>query len=281
MIVRSRTGEPRMADNGDHVARMSRAYSHETWDLYDELDRSLDPPGPDSLLDLAGEFLRPGATVLDAGCRDAAYLIRLVRAHDATGVGVDPVASHVEMARAAVAEAGLGDRIEIVHSGVESITHPDRHFDLVWCRDVLEQVGPLEGFMRGAARVLAPTGRMVAYTNLATDRLEPREIDMLGRHFGHVHRNLDEAHLTAAFRAAGFEIERRESVGTRWREYAEERTQPVSQSLLRLARLRRLRDSVVATRGQDVYDHVEANLHWLLFQFLGKIEPVIYLLRTR
>ena len=270
-----------MTHNADHVARMSRAYSNETWDLYEELDRSLEPAGPNSLLDFAGEFLRPGATILDAGCRDASYLIRLVRAHGASGVGVDPVAVHVEMARAAVAEAGLTDRIEIVHSGVESLTHPDHHFDLVWCRDVLEQVELLEEFMRGAARVLSPAGRMIVYTNLATDRLEAGESEMLGRHFGNVQRNLDEAHLTATFHAAGFEIERRESVGTQWREYAEERTQPVSQSLLRLARLRRLRDSVVATRGQDVYDHVEANLHWLLFQFLGKIEPVIYLLRTR
>jgi cyclopropane fatty-acyl-phospholipid synthase-like methyltransferase len=271
-----------MTDDAGHVARMSRAYSHETWDLYAELDRSLDPPGPDSLLDLAAGFLRPGATILDAGCRDAAYLVRLVRAHDATGVGADPVAVHVEMARAAVAEAGLADRIEIVHSGVESLGYPDRHFDLIWCRDVLEQVAPLEEFMRAAARMLAPTGRMIVYTNLATDRLEPREMEMLDRHFGNAgRRNLDERHLTAAFGAAGFRIERREPVGTRWREYAEERTQPVSRSLLQLARLRRLRDSVVATRGQDVYDHVEANLHWLLFQFLGKLEPVIYLLRTR
>lgn len=268
-----------MSDGEKHVRRMSRAYSNETWELYEQLDRSLDPEGPDSLLDVAAEFLDPGARILDAGCRDAAYLIRLVRAHDATGVGVDPVAVHVEMALTAVAEAGLAERIEIVHGGVESLATPDAEFDLVWCRDVLEQVEPLAAFMSQCARVLKPGHRMIAYTNLATDRLEPREDTMLTRHFGHVARNLDENNLRAAFDAAGLVVERRDAVGTRWREYAEERSQPVSQSLLRLARLRRLRDSVVATRGQDVYDHVEANLHWLLFQFLGKIEPVIYVLR--
>ncbi|HKE67369.1 MAG TPA: hypothetical protein VKB59_22410, partial [Micromonosporaceae bacterium] len=62
--------------------------------------------------------------------------------------------------------------------------------------------------------------------------------------------------------------------------WAEERTQPVSRSLLQLSRLRRQRDEIIATRGQDVYDHVEAQLHWLLFQFLGKFNPVIHVLRT-
>ena len=268
-----------MQDWQAHVDRMSRAYSDETWDLYEELDVTLDPTGPDLLLEMAAEYIDAGDIVLDAGCRDATYLVRLVRTNNASGVGVDPVAVHVDMARRAVAEADLTDRIQIVHGGVESLAYPDNHFDLVWCRDVLEQVEPLDAFMGASARMLRRGHRMIAYTNLATGRLGPEDVDMLGRHFGHVHRNLDERSLTGAFTGAGLTIERRVSIGTQWREYAEERTQPVSRSLLRLARLRRLRDSVVATRGQDVYDHVEANLHWLLFQFLGKLEPVIYVLR--
>jgi cyclopropane fatty-acyl-phospholipid synthase-like methyltransferase len=264
-----------------HLARMSRAYSPETWDLYAELDHSLDPAGPDSLYNTAAEFLRPGSVILDAGCRDAAHLIRLVTDHAATGVGVDPVAIHVEQAHTNVTDAGLADRITIVHGGVEGLAYPDRFFDLVWCRDVLEQVDPLEPFLRTCARVLRRGGRMIAYTNLATDRLEHSEWAMLGRHLGNVGANLREATLDAAFAEAGLVVERREEIGTQWREYAEERTQPVSLSLLRLARLRRMRDAVIAERGRDIYDHVEANLHWLLFQMLGKIEPVVYVLRHR
>ena len=30
--------------------------------------------------------------------------------------------------------------------------------------------------------------------------------------------------------------------------------------------------------GSDIYDHVEANLHWEVFQFLGKLAPVVYVL---
>jgi hypothetical protein len=63
-----------------------------------------------------------------------------------------------------------------------------------------------------------------------------------------------------------------------WREHAEERTQPVSRALLRLSRLRRQRDELVAEHGQDIYDHIETNLHWEVFQFLGKLQPVVYVL---
>ena len=74
------------------------------------------------------------------------------------------------------------------------------------------------------------------------------------------------------------EIERKDIIGTEWREYGEEHTQPASRALLRLSRLRRQREDIVAVHGQDIYEHVEANLHWEAFQFLGKLEPVIYVL---
>jgi hypothetical protein len=36
---------------------------------------------------------------------------------------------------------------------------------------------------------------------------------------------------------------------------------------------------VIRSHGEDIYRHVEANLHWELFQFLGKLQPVMCLLR--
>jgi hypothetical protein len=76
-------------------------------------------------------------------------------------------------------------------------------------------------------------------------------------------------------------IEDKEVIGAEWREYAEEPTRPTSNALLRLARLRRQREAVVGEHGEDSYRHVEANLHWDAFQFLGKLEPVVYLLHRR
>lgn len=262
-----------------HAANLARVYGGETWSVYDELDRSLDPRGPHWLHARAGEHLGAGAVILDMGCRDGADLIELARAHEVAGVGLEPVAVHVERARAAVTAAGLDQRIRIVHGAMEECDYPAGHFDFVWCRDVLEQVQPLAAALRRAARVLKPGGRMLVFTVVATGLLEPAEAAMLGRHLGNVPANLDESTLLGAFGAARLAVQDRDVIGTEWREYAEERHQPVSRALLRLARLRRQRERIVAGHGEDIYRHIEANLHWEVFQFLGKLEPVVYLLR--
>jgi hypothetical protein len=61
----------------------------------------------------------------------------------------------------------------------------------------------------------------------------------------------------------------------------EERRQPTSKALLRVARLRRQPDDIVNWRGQETYDHIEANLHHEVFLFLRKLEPVIHVLRKQ
>lgn len=265
----------------EHLANLSRVYSDETWRVYDRLDRSLAPRGPDWLHERAAAFLPPGSAVLDAGCRDAAHLIRLVRAGDGvTGVGVEPVAGHAARARAAVTAAGLDDRIRIVQTGMEDLGEPDGSFDLVWCRDVLEQVAPLVPALRQAARVLVPGGRLLVYTTVATDLLAPAEAAMLGNHLGNVAGNLAEDTIEAAFADAGLAVEDKDVIGTEWREYLEERGRGCSVALLRLARLRRQRETIVADHGYDIYRHVEANLHWEVFQALGKLRPIVYLLRA-
>jgi SAM-dependent methyltransferase len=259
---------------------LSRQYSPETWDVYERLGRSLDPSGPDVLFEVADRYLAAGCRIVDAGCRDAAHLVRLVGARArATGVGVDPVARHLAMARDTVAASGLGGRIELVLGTLEGAGRPAGSADLMWCRDTIEQVVALEEFLAAAARLLAPAGRMIIYTNLVTDRLEPGEVAMMRRHFGVVLANVDKRRLLNAYRAAGLVLQETVVVGSQWREWAEERTQPVSRALLQLSRLRRQRDEIVAERGLDLYEHVEANLHWLLFQFLGKFEPVVHVLR--
>jgi SAM-dependent methyltransferase len=262
-----------------NLDRLTREYGPTTWDVYDRLDHTLEPRRPDSLHELARVYLRPGAVILDAGCRDAEHLIKLVQDNDAVGVGVDPVAIHIERARAAVEDAELTDRIVLHHGVMHDLPHPDGHFDFVWCRDVVEQVDDLAGALRELVRATKSDARMVVYTVFATELLDERDDAMLRRHLGFVDGNLDRARVEAAFERSGFEIELVDEVSTEWREYAEERTQPASRALLRLARLRRQRDHIVREHGQDIFDHVEANLHWEVFQLLGKLSPIVYVLR--
>ena len=200
------------------------------------------------------------------------------QAKNVIGVGVDPVEIHIERARAAVEAAGLDDQITLHQGVIHNLPHDEGLFDFVWCRDVLEQVDDLDGALAELVRVMKPPARLLVYTTVATDLLDGRDAEMMNRHLGNVYGNLDVSKVEASFRRAGLGIEHKDLICTEWREYAEERCQPVSRKLLHLARLRRQRDDIVAIHGQDIYDHVEANLHWELFQFLGKLLPVVYVL---
>jgi ubiquinone/menaquinone biosynthesis C-methylase UbiE len=263
-----------------NLRNISRVYSHETWDVYDFLTRSLNPRSSDSLMEVASEYLSPGSVVLDAGCRDALHLIRLIQEYDVTGVGVDPVAIHIARGKKAVAETGLETRITLVQGVMHELPYPDAHFDFVWCRDVVEQVENLRGALDEIRRVLKPSRYMLVFTVFATDRLEPKEKQLLNQHLGNVPANLVEDNVETAFSDVGFMIERKEAVGTEWCEYAEERTKPASRKLLQLSRLRRQRETIIERFGQDIYEHVEANLHWEVYQLLGKLQPTTYVLRN-
>jgi len=263
----------------DHLQAVTRVYGPEAWDVYALLDRSLDPRGPHAMVELALEQLPPSAAVLDVGCRDASHLIELVRSAGGSGAGLEPVPLLAARARDAVAEAGLDDRIRIIEGVMQSIPLPDASFDLVWCRDVIEIVEELDAGLTEIARVLRPQGRALVFTVFTTDRLEPSEADLLvGQNLTLVAENLVEANVESAFRRAGLRVAVKDVIGTEWREHAEERTKPVSRDLLRLARLRRRRDEIVAQAGEEIYRHAESNLHWSVYQFLGKLVPVVYVL---
>ncbi len=264
----------------DHLRAVSRVYGPETWDVYELLDRSLNPRGPEAMLTLAAERLTPASVVLDVGCRDGSHLIQLVRATGARGVGIDPTRRLLERAREAVVGAGLDGRIQIVEAAMLSIPFPEASFDLVWCRDLIEVVEDLDAGFAELERVLRPGGHVIVYTVFATDRLEPKEAaSLFGQSLALVPANLVEENVEAAFSRAGLAIDLKDVIGTEWREHAEERTQPVSRDLLRLARLRRRRDAIVEQAGEDIYAHVESNLHWLVYVLLGKLLPTVYVLR--
>ncbi len=120
----------------------------------------------------------------------------------------------------------------------------------------LDCVG-MDEHLRAVSRVYGPETWEVY--ELLDRSLDPRGPDAL--------LTLAGEHLTA------------DVVGTEWREHLEERTQPVSRDLLRLARLRRDRQRIVEAAGEEIYRHIESNLHWGVFQFLGTLLPTVYVLR--
>ncbi|MEX1103972.1 MAG: class I SAM-dependent methyltransferase [Dehalococcoidia bacterium] len=266
-------------DGRDRIAHLDRIYNDRHYPLYSDLEVSSHPAGPQSLHELAGSLLTTGSRILDAGCRDATHLIHLVRTNGCQGVGVDPLRWHVERAVTAVAGNGLGGSICIEQGVIERLPHPPASFDLVWCRDVLTLLPDLDTAAAEFARVLSPDGHAVIYVNVATELLEPREAERINGPLGNVAASMNRERIESAFARAGLAIAEVREVGTEWREYEEETTRPVSDELLKLARLRRRRDEIVSKYGQETYDTAEASLHWLPYQLLGKLNPIIYVLR--
>ena len=172
----------------------------------------------------------------------------------------------------------LDQRIEIRRGVMEQTDEADGSVDVVWCRDVLEVISDVQAGLGEVARVLKSSGAAVIYTLFATSRLEPREAAAF-QPLGNVPQNLERARVEAAFEQAGFRVERLEEIGTEFTEYNEEQMHSVSASLLRLARLRRRREEVIRRFGNDKYDLWEASLHWSAYLLLGKLEPVVYVLR--
>ena len=257
---------------------MDNIYSESFWTLFDDLDASLNPAGPEQLYHIADPYLHTGHRLLDVGCRDARHLIELVRRHDATGIGLDPVPWHVGRARTAVDAAGLAGQITIRLGVAEDLDEETASIDTIWCRDVIEVLPELPTALAEMRRVLRPGGHLIAYTNLQRGPVDPGETATIHEPLGNVVANLAEADLEAAFGAVGFAIDAKHVIGTEWREYLEEHDHAVSRDLLRLARLRRNPDRFIERYGPDAYRTAEASLQWGLHQFLGRFVPVIYVL---
>jgi SAM-dependent methyltransferase len=237
--------------------------------LRDALERSLEPRGLDSLYEMFGSLgPKPGDLVLDAGAAKAKHAIRLVQEFGVRAIALEPLSVHRELARAAIAEAGLGDRIEVVEGAIEAIPLPDASVDWIWCRDVLVHVDARPGLVE-LARVLRPGGALLAYVTLATGRLEPRERDELVDAIAI--KTFDAERLEQAAVDAGFRLRSVDRLGSEWRErMTEDETWNGGEDLLHIARLRR--------GGHDGPEAAAAwgGLVWGVYQMLGKLCPTVY-----
>ena len=85
-----------------------------------------------SLGDLAARLDKPGARFLDVGVGVGAIAIGMCRTYPKLSVGgIDPNDHPLAIARDSVAKAGLADRIELRHAGVEAL-RDDAAFELAW-----------------------------------------------------------------------------------------------------------------------------------------------------
>jgi SAM-dependent methyltransferase len=243
-----------------------------------ELGKSLDPRGTDSLFTMfAALEPRPGELVVDVGSRDATHTIRLVREHGLRAVALDPVPLHVELAKNAVAGAGLEHEIEVVKAGIEAMPLADGVVDWIWCRDVIVHVDLSAGFAE-CARVMRPGGRMLVYVTLATELLEPREANALFNAVAVLPQSVDRTAVEAAAESAGLRLVSTTELGGEWRErMVEDGTWDAGDDLLRLSRLRRREAEVVESHGASRVSAYVGGKLWGIYQLLGKLCPTVYL----
>jgi SAM-dependent methyltransferase len=251
-------------------------------ELESALARSLDPRGTDSLHDVFASLdPQPGQIVLDAGGRDAGYAIELVRRHGLRAVTVDPIPHHAELARRAVATAGLEEEIDVLEAAIEALPLADGSVDWIWCRDVLIHV-QLEPGLAECARVLRPGGKMLVYATLATELLEPRERALLERGSAIASGSFDPDHLEAVAERNGLRVQTVERLRGEWRErMIEEGSWDPREDLLLLSRLRRRYEELVEEHGVVEVEVSMVSAMWGIYQLLGKLCPTIYVLERQ
>jgi SAM-dependent methyltransferase len=254
----------------------------ELWAEEDGLDEdlrgSLEPRGAEWLFEAFAELEpQPGQVVVDVGARDASHAIRLVREHALRAIAVDPVPLHVEKARAAVAEAGLADEVDVLEAGIEAMPIDGGAADWIWCRDVLVHVDVERGLAE-CARILRPGGRMLAYVTCATESLEPREREALFGPLAIVDESVEPKNLERAATAGGLSLVSRTELGGEWRErMVEEGSWDPADDLIRLSRLRRLEPELAERYGASRIAAYAAARVWGVYQLLGKLRPTVYL----
>jgi hypothetical protein len=120
---------------------------------------------------------------------------------------------------------------------------------------------------------------MLVFQMFATPWLEPSEATRLWPPLAVVPHNTDPTRFEQAITAAGLRIEHRDELHSEWREHAEEHSgHRTSRQLLHAARLLREPDRFKATLGDD-YAVELANCLWGTYQMIGKLSPVVYVLR--
>jgi SAM-dependent methyltransferase len=246
----------------------------EIWADEDREVEASPPRGTEWLFDLFAELgPQPGQLVVDVGARNAKHAIRLVQQHGLRAIAVDPVGHHMELARRAIAEAGVD--VDVLQAGIESMPLDDNTADWIWCRDVLVHVDVARGFAE-CARILKPGGQMLAYVTCATDRLEPGEEQWLFEALAIVPESTRQDVIESHAAGAGLELVAKTELGGEWREHMlADGTWSANDDLTEVSRLRRSRadfeDERVAAQA--------AGAMWGVYQLLGKTCPTVYLWR--
>jgi hypothetical protein len=129
------------------------------------------------------------------------------------------------------------------------------------------------------ARALKPGGKMLVYQSFATELLEPGEARRLYDAMGLIGEYMSTESFERAVRRAKLRIIETETIGSEWRElWLEGGDRDLLNDLLRVARMRRTEELLVARYGKGRYEAIYCGALWGIYQMLGKLCPTVYML---
>lgn len=242
-------------------------------------EESLVPRGPEMLFDLFGRFdIQPGALVMDIGGRDALDAVQLALRFNCRVLVLDAAGAALDAATERIREHGLRDRIMTDLGQPEALPVHDGDIDFIWCRDLLNRVD-LPRAIAECYRALRPGGGMLVYQSFAGDLLEPIEARRMYDAMGLIGEYMSVESFERAVKRAKFKIIEVERIDSEWRElWLESGDQDLMDDLLRVARMRRTEDQLVARYGKGRYEAIYCTALWGVYQMLGKLSPSAYLL---
>jgi SAM-dependent methyltransferase len=127
------------------------------------------------------EKLRNGARAADVGCGHGASTILMAKAYPKSRfTGFDYHAPSIERARAAAAEAGVGDRVDFQVASAKD--YPEHDYDLVAIFDALHDMGDPVGAAAHIRESLKPDGTFLLVEPFANDELADN-LNPIGRLF--------------------------------------------------------------------------------------------------
>lgn len=132
-----------------------------------------------------GREALPQQEVLEVGCGGGLICASLAR-RGAVTFGIDPSIQALEVARAKVQQAGLGQQAFFAQGYAERLPYASGSFSVIVCLDVLEHVQDLDATIHEIARVLAPGGIFI-FDTINRTLLARLALIWIGERFFHEH----------------------------------------------------------------------------------------------
>lgn len=213
----------------------------------------------------------PGMTLLDLGCGKGREACELAKQLGCRVIGVDALQRTLELARDRVSGEGLQGQVTLVCGSTDALPLPDACIDFIWCRDTLNHSGDMARTLAECARVLRPAGRMMNYSALKTDWLEPGEERRVVQPLGINPATLVGTQVADAFHAAGLRIIEHATTDRRDSPYHEELNPNGGRDVMRLARILHARERITALLGAEDYGRLVAYYLWNCYPLIGKL----------